>query len=1184
MECGTGEAGSGLEDSGTKRGRPGSNLSARLFELESLALALTRLTRADVVLGGIRMLGALVQISEGGGGTSVSRCVSFFYSPLPGAWMSPGLYGRMTTILNEQPAPPVHSTQRRQRLASELRMLLDTGPLRVGAVDGWKVLEAAADATGALAEVCASLGDMATVESFVAPALAVSRDPIHREATAASDSQHYAAMLVFARLAAAAPLAVFEKRWPLLEVIWNRIGDACQAVREAAASALGALLKLVHAREGSDRTYRLALREAEAGFVSDVPERVHGALLVVRQLLEHPGPWMIGARESVSVPQREADDLNPWWLLGPGQVLGRKGGGELSYVEEKLRSFCPLVLARRDSSLLCIREAVMAALPLLARYSEDLESGSIEDGAHPPEFLEPATWFLITTARQGGAAERKLAYVSLAQLGSSVGPAMQTRSSLWSAVIRAVHEGLEKGASKGILQCVVMAVWVTSASLESVSLGDDQRERASAELTELVGELVSSQRLTGDLVRTLRAVVVSMPSLNGVVREGLLRQLARVLGEASGSAPSGDGRRRSGHQSVAGSAWLWPTTARTGEAEANWGEAEENQSQNEVIIALDVLGNYDFYSEHNFGPALDFKFDRDKLGSDAGSALSITPPRPSRRHLFWSDGELARENTESVPAVNEQLCRAFRLLKGYALRFMDSSNSLARLAAVSAACNLLIRAVAIADQGGESSFSSSWGLEHSLSVGSSGNPFHVRAEWGSTVARDSEVPDKLHLRSLSNASAMSRGGPSFAAVTYWEALGCGSVLARLVAAGLSDESDAVRASVFRRLCAAPQLDPFVASLPRHCLLDASHDKAIQVRRSAVSIAARAAASRHPVSLAPFLTRALVSLTRHQEVTRDARLRRDQVLLVTDIVASAGPTVRPFIPSILPPLIRELRKDASLTPPSPVVAAAALAAVSEVSAVSPDDIVPLLDSVIFPAIVDCLHDTSSLAHQVIAMEALAQVAGATGRVILPYFRHAGLLRAVLSALMCTDVASAQLRSAALRAVGVLGALDPFKFRQMGRSFGAGAAGVLGGPHNTAKKHAASDLRVQRLAEGIVGDGSLDPLSPRHVMDLHESDMDPAGNPTHHLVHLRDGPHSAGASLPESSAGPGSNGWYAFMAAPEVLLQRGLGAMEAAKVVAVLLNMISNPSLSIHHQVREERLLTRLLACRIVYLSS
>jgi hypothetical protein len=244
------------------------------------------------------------------------------------------------------------------------------------------------------------------------------------------------------------------------------------------------MLHLVHERESSDRYYRIALREVENGFARDTAERLHGSLLTIRQLLDNPGPWMTSsssssssnagssaavmttANESSSTssgrpPPRPPVNSSTSSSSAAVAAVVAAGSGDGFYVEDKLRSFCALVLAHREHRDPCVRRAVMGALPPLSRFA----------GPEFADFLQPAALHLIAATRHSEHADRPLAFRALARLGMAVGRRLWSVPAVWKGVVQATRDGLMRRPglrrahklSEGALACLEMVVTVTTA-------------------------------------------------------------------------------------------------------------------------------------------------------------------------------------------------------------------------------------------------------------------------------------------------------------------------------------------------------------------------------------------------------------------------------------------------------------------------------------------------------------------------------------------------------------------------------------------------------------------------------------------------------------------------------------------------------------------------------------------------
>ncbi len=254
-----------------KHGRLESTGPERLSELETIAAGFVKSHNANHVLVGLEAFGILAQSSSG---SIAARAL------------------------------------RRQRLARSIRDALDFVDQRLGSGEKGGieygdtmcssecVIQVAAKTAGSIIRACMEAGQVSTVEEmFVEPCMAALGDT-----KALSTAQHYGAVLVMLQLSVEAPRILYDRRKYVLQQIWVQImKDGSQLVRKTAADALGALLKVVYSRQGSKTAYVVALQECEAvlrgGNSDNMTDKastcaLHGALLVLKQLLIHPGPWV----------------------------------------------------------------------------------------------------------------------------------------------------------------------------------------------------------------------------------------------------------------------------------------------------------------------------------------------------------------------------------------------------------------------------------------------------------------------------------------------------------------------------------------------------------------------------------------------------------------------------------------------------------------------------------------------------------------------------------------------------------------------------------------------------------------------------------------------------------------------------------------------------------------------------
>jgi FKBP12-rapamycin complex-associated protein len=115
--------------------------------------------------------------------------------------------------------------------------------------------------------------------------------------------------------------------------------------------------------------------------------------------------------------------------------------------------------------------------------------------------------------------------------------------------------------------------------------------------------------------------------------------------------------------------------------------------------------------------------------------------------------------------------------------------------------------------------------------------------------------------------------------------------------------------------------------------------------------------------------------------------------------------------------------------SPGVASQVLAAVGELARVGGEDITGSLDS-LMPMIIETLQDQSSSTKREAALKTLGQLASSTGYVIDPYLKYPNLLGILINILKTEQLPS--IRQESVKLVGILGALDPYRYKVRERS--------------------------------------------------------------------------------------------------------------------------------------------------------
>ncbi len=145
--------------------------------------------------------------------------------------------------------------------------------------------------------------------------------------------RRHAAVLVLRELAEATP-TLFNVYVPtFLDHIWVTLRDQKETIREAAIEALRACLSLVATRASKMRAqwYSKIFLEVQQSFKSGNADSIHGALLVIGELLRNTGEFMLG----------------------------------------RFKEVCDTVLMYRDHKDRLVKEAVVRLLPQLASFEPE---------------------------------------------------------------------------------------------------------------------------------------------------------------------------------------------------------------------------------------------------------------------------------------------------------------------------------------------------------------------------------------------------------------------------------------------------------------------------------------------------------------------------------------------------------------------------------------------------------------------------------------------------------------------------------------------------------------------------------------------------------------------------------------------------------------------------------------------
>ena len=246
----------------------------------------------------------------------------------------------------------------------------------------------------------------------------------------------------------------------------------------------------------------------------------------------------------------------------------------------------------------------------------------------------------------------------------------------------------------------------------------------------------------------------------------------------------------------------------------------------------------------------------------------------------------------------------------------------------------------------------------------------------------------------------------------------GEVIDKLLTVGVGDPDPENRRIV---------LSALVSKFDRHlakpenvrCLFLAVNDEVFGVREAAIIIIGRLTAV-NPAYVFPPLRKLLVNLLTGLGYSNTAKHKEESARLICLFVSNATKLIRTYVE----PMVSALLPKATDT--NAAVASTTITALGELATVGGQEMVHHIPE-IMPIVIDALQDLASEEKRNAALHALNNLALYSGYVIEPYIEYPELL-VILINIIKTE-SQETLRKDAIKLVGVLGALDPYKFQQL-----------------------------------------------------------------------------------------------------------------------------------------------------------
>ncbi|KAG0047331.1 phosphatidylinositol kinase- protein kinase tor1 [Gryganskiella cystojenkinii] len=246
----------------------------------------------------------------------------------------------------------------------------------------------------------------------------------------------------------------------------------------------------------------------------------------------------------------------------------------------------------------------------------------------------------------------------------------------------------------------------------------------------------------------------------------------------------------------------------------------------------------------------------------------------------------------------------------------------------------------------------------------------------------------------------------------------GEVLDRLLLVVTSDPDATIRQAILASL--DERFDRHLAKAEHvRSLFFALNDEVFVIREMTISIIGRITAH-NPAYVIPPLRKLLIQLLTEIEYSGMGRNKEESTQLLTLLIVASEPMIKPYIDRIVRVLLPNIKDS------SPGVVSSVLQAFGELAQVGGETMLPYMDQ-LMPNFIEILQDQSSSMKRSAALTALGRLASNTGYVIDPYLKYPILLDILVSILKTEQ--SVRIRQETMKLVGVLGALDPYRHKQM-----------------------------------------------------------------------------------------------------------------------------------------------------------
>ncbi|GMH78184.1 hypothetical protein TL16_g07704 [Triparma laevis f. inornata] len=410
-----------------------------------------------------------------------------------------------------------------------------------------------------------------------------------------SEMRRLTAVCILRQLLVEAPALFYSKKEATLNDLNEAVRDSKPTIRAKASETLGTFLMFVHQREHEVKYYEDCLKFAESGLASSNENHVHGSLLVLMQLLNHP-------------TMLEASDTDTKLSHSLAKTLRDS-------MNKNFKQFAQCIITeKKNSPSAVIQGAVIELIPVLAKFDTSLENSQAKS-TFMNSCLGPSVDFLIGSVNSENNVD--VAYKSLGNLSITLGRRIPKQ--MQDQIIEIIFSCFTGDSLDRFCESALEALGMVVRSMK----GKNTSKKLSNELVFLVPSLFKGG-LTHNLIMTLDVICENIEEARGVIQSRLFSEVDSVLRNhtfqdlvTSGAptSPNSHQMRRANSSARPASQSLFQrpadiasvltsafaTTSKLVGSHIMDLVAPTDQESQLVVLALHTLHTFDFYTKHQQG-------------------------------------------------------------------------------------------------------------------------------------------------------------------------------------------------------------------------------------------------------------------------------------------------------------------------------------------------------------------------------------------------------------------------------------------------------------------------------------------------------------------------------------------------------------------------------------------------------